>query len=344
MMRQTDKRAALSRSVLDLAGAAAPGQEKQEQAGERQSAAGRGIVGQALDMHKQGLLERVAELEAARSSEEATGVRLVSLDPAQIRERLPADRDPRALQDPAFEELKSSIRDKGQDTPVVVRRVGQGYELAAGRRRLAACRELQIPVLARVMDLDDDAMLALQYRENAERADVSVWERGRWFARLASEQGRSTTQLARLFGISQPSIVEYLKLGRLPDALTGRLGDPRELSLSDGRRLHAAMAGDAATLERMVAALEESDGLATREQVARAVAAAAGKARAAAAPRSGLRGRVVVDARGRKLLTITRSGNQWIYRWAPEVDEATVSAVADRLATLLDAEGSLSEH
>ncbi|MDX6752162.1 ParB/RepB/Spo0J family partition protein [Geminicoccaceae bacterium 1502E] len=342
MMRQTDKRAALSRSVLDLAGAAAPATPAPPV--EKPSAAGRGIVGQALDVHKQGLLERVAELEAARSSEEASGVRLVELNPGQVRERLPADRDGRALRDPAFEELKASIRDKGQDTPIVVRRAGPGYELAAGRRRLAACRELELPVLARVMDLDDDAMLALQYRENAERADISVWERGRWFARLASEQGRSTTQLARLFGISQPSIVEYLKLGRLPEPLIGRLADPRELSLSDGRRLHAAASGDAAALERMVVALDDAEGLTTREQLARALAAAAGKGRAAPVPRSALRGRVVVDARGRKLLTITRSGNQWIYRWAPEVDEATVSAMADRLAALLGEDGGLSEH
>lgn len=320
-MRQTDKRAALAASIEGL----------QEEPVRSATARPKGIVGRALDVHKEGLLEKLRALEEARSGVVTDGDRLVRLDPALIDEPLPADRDARAFADAAFEALKASIAERGQDVPVTVRPRGDRFELAAGRRRLAACRQLGRSVLARVLPLDDEAMLALQYRENAERADVTAYERGRWLATLAG-QGWSTTRLAALTGLSQPSIVDYLRLGRLPEALVGRLGDPRALTLADGRRLQAALESDPGALGRMLEALEGAVGGSARERVGRAL-------QAARRPRGmndpSLRGRIVLDPAGRKLVTITRSGNQWLYRWAPEVEEATIAWVADRLAGLV---------
>ena len=167
---------------------------------------------------------------------------MLRLEPNLIRDPLPPDRDARSFADPVFAALTASISENGQDVPITVRpgADGKGYELAAGRRRLAACKMLGISVLARVLSLDDEALLALQYRENAERSDISPWERGRWLAELA-RRGHSTTHLATLLGLSQPMIVEYLKLGRLPEDIMQHLSDPRELSVSDGRRLHALL-------------------------------------------------------------------------------------------------------
>lgn len=320
-MRQTDKRAALAASIEGM----------REEPGRPLAASPKGIVGRALDVHREGLLEKLRALEAERSGAGTGGDRLVRLDPALIDEPLPADRDARAFADAAFEALKASIAERGQDVPVTVRPKGDRFELAAGRRRLAACRQLGRPVLARVLPLDDEAMLALQYRENAERADVTAYERGRWLATL-TERGWSTTRLAALTGLSQPSIVDYLRLGRLPEALIARLGDPRGLTLADGRRLQAALDADSGALDRMLEALEGVVGGSARERVGRALHAAR-RPRGASDP--SLRGRIVLDPAGRKLVTITRSGNQWLYRWAPEVEEAAIAWVADRLAGLL---------
>lgn len=294
------------------------------------TAAPRGIVGRALEVHKEGLLERLRALEAAQPIGAATGETLVRLDPALIDEPLPPDRDPRGFADAAFEALKASIAEHGQDTPVTVRPKGARFELAAGRRRLAACRALGRPVLARILPLDDEAMLALQYRENAERSDLSPYERGRWLAALA-DRGWSTTRLAALTGLSQPSIVDYLRLGRLPEAIATRLSDPRGLKLADGRRLQAALLERPEALPTLLAALDGAAGRPLREQLARALEAVRRPPR----PRPALRGRIVLDPEGRKLVTITRSGNQWLYRWAPEVEEAAVAWLADRLPGLL---------
>jgi ParB family chromosome partitioning protein len=282
-----------------------------------------------LELHKEGLVEQLARLEQQRDEEMLAGKRLVVLDVGAVVDPLPPDRDRRAFADEAFAGLKESIRTNGQDTPIIVRSAGSGstYELAAGRRRLMACLELGLPVLARVLELDDEGMLALQYRENAEREDISPFERGQWLVRVAEGRKLSTTQMGRLFGLSQPSIVEYLKLGRLPRDLTDGLTDPRDLSIADARKLHAAAASEAGLLRMVQALATAGAGLATKAQVTLAVRAAArelGPA-AAAQPPGAI---TITDAEGRKLLTVTRSGNQWVFRWAPAVDEATILAVA----------------
>lgn len=320
-MRQTDKRAALAASIETL-----------QTAGETiASRPPRGIVGRALDVHKEGLLERLRALEAAQPAVAGSAEALVRLDPALIDEPLPADRDARSFTDGAFEALKASIEERGQDTPVTVRAKGARFELAAGRRRLAACRALGRPVLARVLPLDDEAMLGLQYRENAERTDVTAYERARWLAALA-KRGWSTTRLAALTGLSQPSIVDYLRLGRLPEAVLDRVGDPRLLTLADGRRLQAILSTGPEALGRILGALDEASGRPPRERLARALRTAHRRGSAGAAP---LRGRIVLDPAGRKLVTISRSGNQWLYRWAPEVDDAAIAWIAEQLSGLL---------
>lgn len=79
--------------------------------------------------------------------------------------------------------------------------------------------------------------------------------------------------------------------------------------------------------------LEAAAGRPLREQIARMLEAVG---RSGAVPVAA-RGRVVLDRDGRKLVTLTRSGSQWIYRWAPEVDGAAVSWIAEQVPVLLAA-------
>jgi ParB-like chromosome segregation protein Spo0J len=194
-------------------------------------------------------------------------------------------------------------------------------------------------VLARVLDLDDEGMLALQYRENALRKDVSVLERGRWLRQLAEQRGLSTTRVAALVGLSQPMVVEYQNLARLPEVLLDGLADPRELSLADGRRLRTALARDGA-LERMTTVLKAAPkALGTKAQVHRALQAAAlpsnGVGARAGTGSGSTQARVIKDDRGRRVGVLTRSGAQWICRFASDVDEEAVRHVADQIPILL---------
>ncbi|SNB72068.1 chromosome partitioning protein, ParB family [Arboricoccus pini] len=352
-MSSKSKRAALSEAILDIATRTLPGDgdsktarqaegEAQGKVPERSAQTsmgtqppGGGIVRRALEVHREGLVEKIARLERELGQTEG-GMRLAELDTATIREVLPTDRHPRAFADPAFRTLRESIARNGQQTPIVVRPAKDGradsYEIAAGRRRLAACRELGRPVLARIMPLADDEMLGLQYRENAERADISLFERGRWLARLSSERSLSTRRLAELFDLSQASIVEYLKLGRLPDALVDVLADPRELTIDQSRRLHAALAGGEPP-SALLDALETARARGTAQQISFALQAVAG--RPATARESGRS--LIRDRAGRRLATLTRSGNQWVLRWAAGLDDDAVRAIAQRLPDLFEA-------
>jgi len=337
MTDQKGKRAALRHSILGLAADA-------EVDGE-QGRPARGIVGTVLDVHRDALLDKVQKLEGELAEAARSGDRLIELAPELVDDPLPADRDGRAYADASFAALRDSIAADGQHVPILVRSspTNRGrYEIAAGRRRLAACRSLGRSVLARVLDLDDEGMLALQYRENALRKDVSVLERGRWLRQLAEQRGLSTTRVAALVGLSQPMVVEYQNLARLPEVLLDGLADPRELSLADGRRLRTALARDGA-LARMTTALQATPGaLGTKAQVQRALQAAAlpsngGGDRAGAAGSGSTQARVIKDDQGRRVGVLTRSGAQWVCRFASDVDEEAVRHVVDQIPLLLAA-------
>lgn len=333
MTSQKGKRAALRDSILGLAADTRPEGE--------QGSHDQGIVSTALGVHRGALLDKVEKLETELAQALRSDDRLVKLVPDLVDDPFPADRDRRAYADAAFDALRDSIAEDGQHVPILVRLspVQNGrYEVAAGRRRLAACRSLGRTVLARVVETSDEGMLALQYRENALRKDISVLERGRWLRHLAERYGLSTTKVAALVGLSQPMVVEYQKLARLPEELLERLADPRELSLADARRLQAALAGEGA-LERAMATLATvPSALGTKVQVQRVLQAAAppgsGVKRDDASPASA---RVIRDERGSRVAVLTRSGAQWVCRFAKEVDEEAVRHVVEQVPQLLAA-------
>jgi ParB family chromosome partitioning protein len=325
------KREELGRSILELV----VGREEDLDVAAEVSP---GIVGSALALHREALAEKVARLEADLEVERTHADRLLHLDPALVADRLPPDRDERAFRDEAYAALKASIAAQGQHVPIIVRAAPDSlgrYEIAAGRRRLAACRELGREILARVLMLDEGAMLALQYRENAEREDVSTFERGRWFARLAAERRLSTTAIAGIAGLAQSVVAELIGLARLPEDLLILLKDPRELSLADGRRLKAALKTEGA-LDRMLAALRKgSAGIGTKAQIGLALRVAAVPTTREAAAQC-QNGRLILAADGRRLGFLTRSGEQWVCRFDRTVEAEAVDWLADQIPGLLE--------
>jgi len=322
---QSDKRKALRSSILDLAGTGATALPSRSRS--------KSIVGSALEAHEEGLADRIASLEAERDTAIADGVQLIELDPDEINDTLPRDRVDAAFEDDEFDRFKDSIAEDGQYVPILVRNAAAGgYEIAAGRRRLAACRALGRKVLARVTALDDDAMLTLQYRENAERENISTFERAQWLAAVAERHGLSTTDMAARFDMSQPSVVEYLKIARLPAKLTEILHDPRDLTIAEGRKLHAALKdkGDDA-LKRMLAAARMSSDSSTGDQIRAAL-------NSISKPRDPLRKpkqREIVDACGARIVTLTESGKNRSFQFDRKVEEGAVNYVAERIADLV---------
>ncbi len=326
---------------------------------------------QAIDGMVVGLQEQVRSLEEKLAAEKGdrtalegelarfrsivakageSAAEFVLLGPDLVHDPQPTDRLPRGFQDTSFDELLRDIETQGQNDAITVRpaRDGAGYEIAAGRRRLEACRRLGRSVLARVRDLDDEAMDRVQFAENERRKDICTIERARWFAVVQERRGLQARDLALRFGLDRTTMVHYLRIARLPIAVVERFADPRALSLLKARRLMDAVEGDPGAAARILAGLDRYDAVVAArggavdpaQQIE--IAIKAGEGRAGARGRGAeeeddraLEKRPIIH-RGRRLGTLTRSGGQWVIRFAASAPEDLARRVADRVSEIAD--------
>lgn len=120
-----------------------------------------------------------------------------------------------------MEELTLSIKEKGIIQPVVVRRVGDQFELVAGERRFLAAQKLgmeQLPAL--VMEkLSKEGMLELSLIENLQREDLNPIDQAKGYRRLLEECGLSQRQLSERISKDRSSIANTLRILNLPRAI-----------------------------------------------------------------------------------------------------------------------------
>ena len=139
--------------------------------------------------------------------------RVVFLPPRAIR---PNPAQPRRhFDEKALSELTASIQQHGVLQPLSVRRVGGGYELIAGERRLRAAQAAglsEIPCIVMTMDDAESGLAALI--ENLQRQDLDFIEEAMGISRLIQSQNLSQDQAARMLGKSQSAIANKLRLLR----------------------------------------------------------------------------------------------------------------------------------
>ena len=125
-----------------------------------------------------------------------------------------------------FETLRSSIKDDGQQVPILVRRAGtEGrFEIIYGRRRLQACRELGLKVRANVQDLDDATALLAKGLENAARRNLSFYEKAR-FAAVIRAAGHNTKTIRQVLSLSASGLSHLTKVtDNIPDDVGDQIG------------------------------------------------------------------------------------------------------------------------
>jgi ParB family chromosome partitioning protein len=142
-----------------------------------------------------------------------------------------------------MEELTLSIKEKGIIQPVVVRPVGDEFELVAGERRFLAAQKLGMERLpALVMEkLSKEEMLEFSLIENLQREDLNPIDQAKGYKRLLEECGLSQKQLSERIGKDRSSIANTLRLLNLPKSVrsfiaNGQLSEGHAravLSLSD---------------------------------------------------------------------------------------------------------------
>jgi len=123
----------------------------------------------------------------------------------------------RSFDEAKIDELANSVRDQGIIQPLVVRRVGEGYELIAGERRLRAARKAglrEVPVIVREASNSETLQLALL--ENLQREDLNPIEEATAYQRLQEEFELSQEEIAQKVGKSRPAVANCMRLLLLP--------------------------------------------------------------------------------------------------------------------------------
>lgn len=144
-----------------------------------------------------------------------TLVPLAVLDPNPAQPRKHFD-------DEKLEELASSIKARGLLQPIVVRRLGERFQIVAGERRYRAAKLAgmeRVPALIR--DTDDPLELALI--ENLQREDLTPLEEAEALSGLIERHTYSHREVGELIGKSRPYVSNALALLRLPDHIKDEL-------------------------------------------------------------------------------------------------------------------------
>jgi ParB family chromosome partitioning protein len=113
--------------------------------------------------------------------------------------------------------LAESLREHDMLQPVLVRRVGERFQLISGERRLrAAIKAGWSTVPARVREADDRLVAELAIVENLQRKDLNPIEKAMSFKRYLDEHHCTQEDLAQRLKIDRSTIANLMRLLELP--------------------------------------------------------------------------------------------------------------------------------
>lgn len=117
-----------------------------------------------------------------------------------------------------IQELADSVAKVGLLQPIIVRPMGEGYQIIAGERRWRAARLAgleRVPV--RVLAKTETESLEIALIENLQRQDLNSIEEARGYRKLLTEYRMTQAELADKVSKSRSAITNALRLLDLPD-------------------------------------------------------------------------------------------------------------------------------
>ncbi|WP_140984284.1 ParB/RepB/Spo0J family partition protein [Asticcacaulis tiandongensis] len=197
---------------------------------EKQRGLGRGLS--ALLGDNQANIPDMPEAAEFRAQSLEKPIELLKPNPDQPR---------RLFSEAEIDDLAASIREKGVLQPILVRPVGQGFQIIAGERRWRASQKAglkTVPVLVR--ELDDLEVLEIGIIENVQREDLNPIEEARAYRALMERFGRTQDAVAQVVSKSRSHVANTLRLLALSETiqdhvLHGRLtsGHARAIATAD---------------------------------------------------------------------------------------------------------------
>lgn len=198
------------------------------------------------------------------------------IDPALIDDGGPKDR--LAFSDADVADLAESIRQHGQQVPIMVRPLADQpgrYRIVYGRRRLRALRLIGVAAKALVRTLSDEQAIVAQGQENSQRLDPSFIEKALFAAELASA-GYEPAVILDALAIDKPMLSRMNKVAReIPESVAQLIGPAHGIGRRRWEDLADAARDHDLDLIGLAQGIDGLDQLASDERFARIASAAA---------------------------------------------------------------------
>lgn len=124
------------------------------------------------------------------------------------------------LEEGPINELAESIKAIGQLQPILIRPVGERYEIVYGHRRFIAHQRLgKARIWATVKKLDDVQVAIMRATENIARVDISPVEEAAVYSNLIEHLGLTLEQIAKKMGKTIGIVKRRLDLLSMPPEL-----------------------------------------------------------------------------------------------------------------------------
>ena len=148
------------------------------------------------------------------NSEKIVEINVDLIDPNPFQPR-------KVFSDDELVELAESIEQHGLIQAIVVRKVGDRYQLISGERRTRATKLAGLPTIkAQVYEnVGDKAMAEWALIENIQRVDLNPVEVARSYQQLIDNHGYTHEDLSKIVSKSRSAITNSLRLLKLPEVV-----------------------------------------------------------------------------------------------------------------------------
>ncbi|WP_265587455.1 ParB/RepB/Spo0J family partition protein [Sphingomicrobium arenosum] len=161
-----------------------------------------------------GLSALLEDSPTAASGSSDKGIRTIAVDKIGPN----PDQPRRTFDQESLGELAASISERGVLQPILVRPVGDRFQIIAGERRWRASQMAQLhEIPAIVRDSDDAAVAEMAIVENVQREDLNALEEARAYAALAENFEYSQGDIAKKVGKSRSHVANLVRLLDLPE-------------------------------------------------------------------------------------------------------------------------------
>ena len=159
-------------------------------------------------------------------------------------------------------ELIESVRAVGILQPLLVRRIGDAYQLIAGERRMRAAKAHRADPCARWRrQVSDDDMLTLALVENLQREDLNPIEKAKGFKRMIDQFSLTQEEASKRLGKDRSTIANFMRLLDLPETVQ-HVVSRGTISMGHARAL---LGLQHASAQQALALRVEEEGLSVRE-------------------------------------------------------------------------------